>query len=51
LTKELTIKPVPKFDTAAQDALMDAFIEAIVIINDDGKIERFNSTAEKMFGY
>ncbi|MDH3509274.1 MAG: PAS domain S-box protein [Gammaproteobacteria bacterium] len=30
---------------------MDAFIEAIVIINDDGKIERFNSTAEKMFGY
>jgi len=30
---------------------MNAFIEAIIVISADGKIERFNTTAEKMFGY
>lgn len=42
---------MPKFDVAAQDALMDAFFEAIVVMAADGKIERFNATAERMFGY
>jgi len=41
----------PKWDTAAQDALMDAFIEAIIVITDEGIIERFNRAAEEMFGY
>lgn len=30
---------------------MDAFVEAIIVMTADGKIERFNVTAEKMFGY
>ena len=30
---------------------MNAFIEAIIVMTSDGKIERFNSTAERMFGY
>lgn len=51
LTQEDKNRPVPRFDTAAQDALMNAFIEAIIVISADGKIERFNATAEKMFGY
>jgi two-component system sensor kinase FixL len=51
LTEKLTDKPVPKFDAAAQDALMNAFVEAIVVMVADGTIERFNTAAEKMFGY
>lgn len=30
---------------------MDAFIEAIIVMTEDGEIERFNAMAEKMFGY
>ena len=30
---------------------MDAFIEAIIVITDEGIIERFNRAAEEMFGY
>ena len=44
-------KPVPEFDEAAQAALMDALIEAIVIIDEHGIIERCNVAAVKMFGY
>jgi two-component system sensor kinase FixL len=44
-------KPVPDFDETAQTALMDALIEAIVIIDEHGKIERCNQTTVKMFGY
>jgi len=50
LTEEKN-RPVPIFDAAAQDALMDAFVEAIIVMTADGNIERFNATAEKMFGY
>jgi len=30
---------------------MDAFLEAIIVIDVEGKIERFNTAAEKIFGY
>ena len=30
---------------------MNAFVEAIIVMRADGRIERFNSTAERMFGY
>ena len=33
------------------DALMEAAVDAIVLIDEDGLIERFNSSAEQMFGY
>jgi two-component system sensor kinase FixL len=51
LTQESENRPAPKFDATAQDALMDAFVEAIIVITADGKIERFNAAAENMFGY
>ncbi|HJP37810.1 MAG TPA: PAS domain S-box protein [Gammaproteobacteria bacterium] len=41
----------PDFDLPAQVAIMDALIEAIVITNDRGKIERCNKAAVGMFGY
>lgn len=44
-------KDVPEFDVTAQDAIMDAFIEAIIVMDTDGSIERFNKAAENMFGY
>ena len=44
-------KEVPEFDVTAQDAIMDAFIEAIIVMDTDGRIERFNKAAENMFGY
>jgi len=33
------------------DALMNAAVDAIIIIDNTGSIRRFNSAAEKMFGY
>jgi len=44
-------KPAPKLDLAAQAAVMDALIEAIVITNDRGIIKRCNKAVVKMFGY
>jgi two-component system sensor kinase FixL len=44
-------KPVPEFDEAAQAAVMDALIEAIVIIDERGMMERCNRAAVAMFGY
>jgi two-component system sensor kinase FixL len=44
-------RPVPEFDAPAQQALMDAFLEGIVVIDTEGIIERFNLAAEVMFGY
>ena len=43
-------QPVPEFDETAQDALMDAFIEAIIVMNGSGRILRFNKAAIDMFG-
>jgi PAS domain-containing protein len=50
LTDENTKPVLRTFDAAAQDTLMNAFFEAIIVIAADGKIERFNTAAEKMFG-
>jgi two-component system sensor kinase FixL len=35
----------------AFDALMDAAVDAIIVIDGEGAIQRFNHAAEKMFGY
>jgi two-component system sensor kinase FixL len=37
--------------TTPFDALMDAAVDAIVIIDRQGRIQRFNRAAEKLFGY
>jgi two-component system sensor kinase FixL len=42
---------VPEWDSAAQQVLMDAFLEGIVVIDPDGVIERTNKATEEMFGY
>jgi two-component system, LuxR family, sensor kinase FixL len=42
---------VPKFDVTAQMAVMNALIEAIVIMDDRGQIKRCNQAAIDMFGY
>ncbi|MCK6371837.1 MAG: PAS domain S-box protein [Gammaproteobacteria bacterium] len=38
-------------DLAEFDALLDAAVDAIVAIDDEGRIIRFNKAAEEMFGY
>ncbi|MDH3978396.1 MAG: PAS domain S-box protein, partial [Gammaproteobacteria bacterium] len=40
-----------KPDLTVQDALMDGMVEAVVVTDADGHIERYNKTAETMFGY
>jgi len=35
----------------AFDALMDAAVDAIIIIDNHGAIQRFNKAAQDMFGY
>lgn len=37
--------------SGAVDALMDAAVDAIIIIDHDGSVLRFNTAAEAMFGY
>jgi two-component system, LuxR family, sensor kinase FixL len=32
-------------------AFLDAFVEAIIVMDDEGQIESFNKSAERMFGY
>lgn len=44
-------KAVPKGKESAFDALMDAAVDAIIIIDDKGAIQHFNRAAEKMFGH
>ena len=44
-------KSIPDFDLTAQAAVMDALVEAIVITDSQGQIERLNKAAIKMFGY
>ncbi len=44
-------KPIPEFDLTAQSAVMDALVEAIVITDSQGRIERLNKAAIKMFGF
>jgi two-component system sensor kinase FixL len=44
-------KQSPNQSTEAIDALMDAAVDAIIIIDEDGLIERFNRAAEAMFGH
>jgi two-component system sensor kinase FixL len=51
LTKTTETRPVPVFDEAAQRALMDVFLEGIIVIDIDGNVEQFNEAAEKMFGF
>lgn len=36
---------------ARLDAIVDTALDAIIVIDDRGRIERFNSSAERMFGY
>jgi two-component system sensor kinase FixL len=43
--------PLNRNPAGAFDALMNAAVDAIVIIDDRGGILRFNPAAEKMFGY
>ncbi len=44
-------KPTLEFDLSAQMAVMDALIEAIIIMDDKGRIRRCNKAAIEMFGY
>jgi two-component system sensor kinase FixL len=42
----------PRLGAAGElQALMDAAVDAIVVINASGTIERFNAAAERLFGY
>ena len=41
----------PRKSVSAFDALMNAAVDGIVIIDSQGIIQRFNRAAEKMFGY
>jgi len=43
--------PAEKALAGALDAVMDAAVDAIIIIDDSGAIQRFNRAASAMFGY
>jgi two-component system sensor kinase FixL len=44
-------REAPKSTTNAFDALMDAAVDAIIIIDNHGTIQRFNQAAQRLFGY
>jgi two-component system sensor kinase FixL len=46
----MNIKPIPD-ETNPLDVLMDAAVDAIIIIDSEGKILRFNRAAQEMFVY
>jgi len=41
----------PIFESPVEAAFMDAFVEGMVIMDEDGRIEHFNKSALQMFGY
>jgi two-component system sensor kinase FixL len=49
--EQVTSKPAPAPGAAEFDALLDAAVDAIAVIDRRGMIERFNAAAEGMFGY
>ena len=42
---------MPKYSAGRLDALLDAAVDAIVLIGLDGRVTRFNQAAERVFGY
>jgi two-component system sensor kinase FixL len=51
LTEKAENRPVPVFDEAARQALINVFLEGIIVIDANGRVEQFNEAAEKMFGF
>ena len=43
--------PTPPQDDSLFDALMDAAVDAIIVIDGQGRIRRFSRAAQEMFGY
>ena len=39
-----------EFQSPLENAFLDAFVEAIIVMDDSGRIEHFNRSAEQMFG-
>jgi len=48
-TENLTDDAKIRFDQL--DSLMNAMVDAFIVIDERGNIERFNQAAETMFGY
>ena len=42
---------LPAGEATTFEVLMDAAVDAIIIIDDQGEILRFNPAAQRMFGY
>ena len=50
----MTVQPIAGQPTVAEsrfNALLDAAVDAIILIDARGRVTRFNATAERMFGY
>lgn len=45
------MSPTDRFDTNRFDALLDAAVDAMILIDAGGQITRFNRAAERVFGY
>ncbi len=53
-SRETNVAPAAhagELGAAEFDALLDAAVDAIIVIDDNGRIVRFNKAAESMFGY